>query len=249
VIALRLITIPFSHYCEKARFGLDHAGLPFEESAHLPLLAARQARRAGGGRTVPVLITEKGVVGDSTDILHFCDRHTSEERRLYPSESAEEVRALEEHFDEKLGPHVRRVAFFHALPSPAYVLDLVGKSVPWWQRLLLRTAYPLLRALLRRAFRIDAAGAARSQARIEEIFAEVASRLADGRRFLFGHRFTAADLTFAALASPVLRPPQHPRPYREALAPASLTAVQDQLRATAAGAFALRIYESLRLPS
>ncbi|HEY0715416.1 MAG TPA: glutathione S-transferase N-terminal domain-containing protein [Polyangia bacterium] len=243
---MRLVTIPFSHYCEKARFGLDHAGVAFDEEAHLPIVAARHARRAGGGRTVPVLVTDKGVVADSTDILHFCDRHARGGPPLYPPKTAAEVSALEDHFDEKFGPHVRRLAFFHALPSRRYVLDLAGEGLPWWERALLGVAYPVLRTAIERGLRIDAAGAARSAARVEEVFAEVGRRLADGRPFLVGNTFTAADLTFAALASPLLRPPEHPRPYRETHAPASLTTLQDRLRASRAGSFALQLYASFR---
>ena len=32
---MRLITIPMSHYCEKARWGLAHAGVEYVEEAHL----------------------------------------------------------------------------------------------------------------------------------------------------------------------------------------------------------------------
>ena len=36
-------------------------------------------------------------------------------------------------------------------------------------------------------------------------------RLGDGRRFLVGGRFSAADMTFAALAAPVLFPTEYRR--------------------------------------
>lgn len=29
----RLLTIPISHYCEKARWALEHAGIPYREDA------------------------------------------------------------------------------------------------------------------------------------------------------------------------------------------------------------------------
>jgi glutathione S-transferase len=32
---LRLITIPISHYCEKARWALERAGLPYREERHV----------------------------------------------------------------------------------------------------------------------------------------------------------------------------------------------------------------------
>ena len=44
---------------------------------------------------------------------------------------------------------------------------------------------------------------------MQETFDAVAARLDDGRRYLCGDAFTAADLAFAALAAPVLVPPQY----------------------------------------
>ena len=63
---------------------------------------------------------------------------------------------------------------------------------------------PILVPLIRTAFRITPDSAERSRQRVHEVFREVDKYLRDGRRFLVGDRFTAADLTFAALASPVL---------------------------------------------
>src|SRR5690348_3529366 len=50
-----LVTIPFSHFCEKARWALDHARVAYREEGHGPGLHRLATRRAGGRHTVPVL--------------------------------------------------------------------------------------------------------------------------------------------------------------------------------------------------
>ena len=62
---LRLVTIPISHYCEKARWALERAGIKYREERHVQGIHRIAARRAGGGATVPVLVTPDGVLGDS----------------------------------------------------------------------------------------------------------------------------------------------------------------------------------------
>jgi glutathione S-transferase len=49
----RLVTIPISHYCEKARWALDRAGVPYREEAHIQAVHRLATRRAGGGVTAP----------------------------------------------------------------------------------------------------------------------------------------------------------------------------------------------------
>src|SRR5438270_7830337 len=58
--ALRLITIPISHYCEKVRWALERAGMAYREERHVQGVHRLAARRAGGGITVPVLVTPEG---------------------------------------------------------------------------------------------------------------------------------------------------------------------------------------------
>ena len=58
----RLLTIPISHFCEKARWALDRAGIEYVEQPHVQLVHIFAARLAGGGRTVPVLVTDQGDV-------------------------------------------------------------------------------------------------------------------------------------------------------------------------------------------
>src|SRR4029079_8849515 len=62
----KLITIPFSHYCEKARWALDRVGVPYEELGHLPLFHYVATYPRGRQRTVPLLVDGDTIVRDST---------------------------------------------------------------------------------------------------------------------------------------------------------------------------------------
>jgi glutathione S-transferase len=75
----------------------------------------------------------------------------------------------------------------------------------------------------------------------------VAARLEDGRRYLCGDAFTAADLAFAALAAPVIVPPEYgtPLPAPDEL-PAEMAAGVRAFRAHPAGAFASRLFREER---
>src|SRR5436309_13256055 len=83
-IVARLVTIPISHFFEKARWALDRAGVDYVEQPHIQLVHVLAARRAGGGRTVPVLVTESEVIAESSAILRWADGRVSSDRRLYP---------------------------------------------------------------------------------------------------------------------------------------------------------------------
>ncbi|GIW70487.1 MAG: hypothetical protein KatS3mg102_0029 [Planctomycetota bacterium] len=245
----RLITIPFSHYCEKARWALERAGLPFREEGHPPLVHMVAARWAGGGRTVPVLVAEGEVFADSTLIVRYADRHLPAALRLVPEEAPlrAEAERLERRFDRDLGPHTRRWAYYHLLPRRELCERMLRHGVPAAERALMRSLFGPARWLMRRAMRIDPAAAARSWARIEEVFGEVQALLAGGRRYLLGERFTVADLAFAALASPVLLPAGYPVPLPALgqLPPAMREGIE-QLRARPAGRFALQLYAQER---
>lgn len=72
-------------------------------------------------------------------------------------------------------------------------------------------------------------------------------RLEDGRRYLCGDAFTAADLAFAALAAPVIVPPEYgtPLPAPDEL-PAEMAAGVRAFRAHPAGEFASRLFREER---
>jgi len=246
-VTVRLITIPFSHYCEKARWALERCNIAYEEEGHLPLFHYIANRRAGAARTVPVVIDGDTTLTDSTHIVAWADARTP--GTLLPiGDARREALALEDDFDRKLGPATRRWAYFHMLPRRD-LGHMLTRGVPRWEALALTATRPLTIALLKRGLKINAAGAERSREKIEEVFARVADKLADGRRYLAGDRFSIADLTLASLASPVLLPREHPfgLPTPDELPPAAREQVE-RWRESPAGRHAQRIYTEHRTP-
>lgn len=247
-----LITIPISHYCEKARWALDWAGVSYRESAHMQLIHWVPVRRAGGGKTAPVLVCGDRTLADSAEILDEADSLAPPERRLFPDDAAAaaEVRALQRDFDDRLGPHGRRWMYqaLHGRRDIAVAYGCTG--VPAWQRRAFPFVYPLAIWGIDRYLDITPATAAQSLLTVREVFEEVGERLGDGRPYLCGERFSAADLTFAALAAAVLMPPEYgvPLPQPEVL-PAPMAATVEELRGHPAGAFALRMFREERRPA
>ena len=244
-----LITIPISHYCEKARWALDRTGVRYREQAHLQLVHWLAARRAGGGTTVPVLVCGDRVLADSADIVDAADANAPPGRRLYPHDpgAAAEVRSLQRDFDTNLGPHGRRWMYNEMRGRRDLAIAYACTGVPPWERRMLALAYPAIVRVIDRFLDITAATAAQSEAQVRLVFDTVAERLRDERPYLCGDRFTAADLTFAALAASVLMPPEYgvPLPQPEEL-PVPMAAVVRELRGHPAGGYALAMFRNER---
>lgn len=92
------------------------------------------------------------------------------------------------------------------------------------------------------------AGAAALQ-KICHCFDEAGALLADGRPFLTGDSFTAADITFAALAAPAVGQAYAAAPGLSDATPPAMRAEIEELRAHPAGRFALRMWGEQRHPA
>ena len=244
-----LITIPISHYCEKARWALDRAGVHYREQAHLQLIHWLAVRRAGGDRTVPVLVCGQRVLADSADIVDEADAKAPPDQRLYPDDpgAASEVRELERGFDIDLGPHGRRWMYNEMRGRRDLAIAYGCTGVPAWERRALPLAYPAVIRVIDRYLDITPETAAQSKEQVWMAFDAVADRLSDGRPYLCGDRFTAADLTFATMAASVLMPPEYgvPLPQPEQL-PVDMAASVREFRAHPAGAHALAMFRDER---
>jgi glutathione S-transferase len=244
----RLLTIPISHFCEKARWALERAGLEYREERHVQGVNRVVSKRAGGHGTLPVLICEAGVLAESEAILRYADAHLPEARRLFPDQAAE-VTTLCRELDAGLGPDGRRLMYAHMLPRKDFMLEFNDVGVPRWEDRMMRSLWPVVSYWGRRELEVHDDTLEQDRPRVLSAFDAIAARLEDGRPYLFGERFTAADLTFAALIAPLLLPARYGGvlPARDKFT-AEIQSDIDALRARPAGKYALSIYDERPRP-
>jgi glutathione S-transferase len=245
---LRLYTFQVSHYAEKARWALDWKGAPYQEQRLLPGPHMRVTRRLGAKATsVPILLCDGEVVQGSSAIIDFADRRWPE-RPLTAVPDAERERSaqLEAWMDRDLGAPLRRVFYHHALPARDLVLGLFTQQGPWWGRLLYSVGYRAVADRIRRKYAINAETVAQDRQRLDGVFARL-DELLDGRRYLVGDGFTRADLTLAALAASLWKPPEHSTEWPPDDAyPAPLRALREELGRSRARDHVLRMYRDHR---
>jgi glutathione S-transferase len=112
---------------------------------------------------------------------------------------------------------VRRWGYGDVLAHPEVVVPLLTHGVPVYERIATERAFPLVRTIMKRAMAIDAGGIERSRAKLDAFFSEESAAMIEGKRFLVGDRFTAADLTLATLAAPLFGPKNYGVPVPERL--------------------------------
>lgn len=255
-----LLTIPFSPYNEKARWALDRFGVVYRERKFMPVLhipavalATRLGRHGVSDRvstrlSTPVLVTADAErLCDSHTIVRWVDdRLATPDTTLFPTEQAA---VIEREFGDGLGAHARRAAYGLGLGDNRAFVDLARRNVGWAQVRLTQALAPWMVGMISRGLRLEPDRVERSLAFIRACFDDVGRRL-DGRNYLVGDRLSAADLSFACMASPVLVPTAAEgfgavMPQRSELT-SRAAAFAEELRDTPAGRYALRLFREER---
>ncbi len=207
-----LYHLEISHYNEKVRWALDYKEIPHERRAPPPFLHIAWAFRLSRGKTLPVLVLNGKGIGDSTHIIAALEGEYPEPP-LYPADKEERRRALEleEHFDEELGPYIRRWLFHESLENlePAQFIDGALGNAHSAVKATMKATAPVGKRILQLRYGINAADAAIARDKVEAALDQVEAELQPSG-FLVGDRFSVADLTAAALLFPLVRPPEAP---------------------------------------
>ena len=146
-------------------------------------------------------------------------------------------------FDEELGPKGRRLMYVHLLDDRPLAMRFNNDGVPAWESRTMRAGFPVMERVIRRVLDIRPGIEVTDETAVWREFDFVAALLDDGRPHLCGERFTAADLTFAALSASLIVPTTYgvelPQPPAMKTPTAALV---ERARAHPAGAYAMSLF-------
>jgi glutathione S-transferase len=210
--------IDISHYSEKVRWALDYKEVDHARRSPFPgmHMAIALALTGGEAKTFPLLQLDGRTIADSTAAIAALEGYEPEPA-LYPADPEERRRALalEDYFDEQLGPHARLLPFHELLAEPDLFAEIAAQSVP----APMSKAKGLVGGYARAYTRLRwGAGSERAAldaragivAALDRLEAELAAN--GGGEFLVGESFSVADLTAASLFYPVVGPEGGPLP-------------------------------------
>lgn len=207
--------IDISHFSEKVRWALDYKRIDHVRRSPLPgtHIPIALFLTRGAHPTVPIVTIDGRTIADSTEIIAALEE-LYPEPPLYPADAEERVRALalEDYFDENLGPHARLLPFYELIQEPDLFAEVAAAAVPG----PLGKVKPVVGAYARAytSVRWGANSDADAElaregivAAMDRLDAELAQT--DGE-FLVGDAFSVADLTAASLFYPLVVPPEGP---------------------------------------
>jgi glutathione S-transferase len=206
--------LSISPYSEKVRWALDHKDVPHERRLVPGGMQTPLAVWVSRGRsyTLPAFDLDGRRLGDSTAIIAALEERFPA-RPLYPDDPGLRRRALalEDFFDEQLGPYARNLVFHEAAKDPASFDALVRLAAPTLHGALGPFAVGYARVFLTLRYRSHPEAAAQeARERIVAAFDRLEEELA-GRPYLVGDTFTVADLTAATMFYALVLPPLAPQ--------------------------------------
>jgi len=206
-----LYQFPLSHYCEKARWVLDHKSVPYRVYNQLPGPHAWFNRLRSGSPTVPVLVEHgQAISGSHAIALHL--EGLDDRARLLPRSAA--ARALLDEivhqFDDIVGPAVRRYVYGLITPNVGMFRDTFFRGYgPVARTLSVAMALPVSKVIAS-MYDVQAPSNRASPDLMRAAADRIEARLGDGSRYLLDDELSLADITVASLLGPVTGPPDSP---------------------------------------
>ncbi|WP_288385875.1 glutathione S-transferase N-terminal domain-containing protein, partial [uncultured Acinetobacter sp.] len=173
-----LYQFPLSHYCEKARWLLDHKELDYVAHNLIPGFHRAFAQLKTGQNKLPILKDDARWIAQSTPIALYLD-DTYPEHSLLRKDPAQRRAALEiDQLADELGIHVRRWSLAHALSySDEPIEIMMGEQ--GYLRQFEKFSKPILKTLVKKSYELEQDKVAQSKARLDELVLLLNDRLVE----------------------------------------------------------------------
>ncbi|MEG0196455.1 glutathione S-transferase family protein [Acinetobacter sp.] len=199
-----LYQFPLSHFCEKARWLLDHKELDYVAHNLIPGVHRAFAQLKTGQNRLPILRDQDHWIADSTKIALYLDE-VYPEHSLLRSDVQQRDLALEINAQaSELGMHVRRWGLAHTLTESAESLDImIGEK--GYLRQFEKYSKPIMKAILSRGYQLNSDKVAESKQRMDILVDVLNQRLIENHgRYFVGERLGLADIAVCSMLAPLL---------------------------------------------
>ncbi|MFM5888838.1 MAG: glutathione S-transferase family protein [Dolichospermum sp.] len=202
-----LLQFSTSHYCRKARLALGYKGISYQTENLTPGLHILRVKSLTGLTTLPVLLPLVGqtqAIADSTEICKFLESYQPEPPLFLP-DSAQQSQAamLEDWLDESIGTATRFVYYqFRAGEGKSIDPSLFSQMVI---------------KIVKEQYGINDTTVELAQKRLANALS-VLSMYWQNSDYLVGGRLSIADITAAALLSPLALIPDYRQQYPQVFA-------------------------------
>lgn len=199
-----LYQFPLSHYCEKARWLLDHKQLDYVAHNLIPGVHRAFAQLKTGQNVLPILKDREHWVADSTQIALYLDEKYPEHALLRANPNLREQALAINTLSNELGQHVRRWGLAHSLSVSDEPLEImIGEK--GYLRQFEKISKPILKRVMNKRFQLNDEKLHESQQQITRMVTELNQRLIDNDgRYLVGDRLGLADIAVCSMLAPLL---------------------------------------------
>ncbi|RFS29238.1 glutathione S-transferase family protein [Acinetobacter cumulans] len=199
-----LYQFPLSHFCEKARWLLDHKELEYTAHNLMPGVHRAFAQLKTGQNKLPILRDEECWVADSTQIALYLDEKYPE-HGLLRADPQLRTQALDINLMSiELGQHVRRWGLSHVLNEGGESLDiLIGEK--GYLRQFEKYSKPILKAIMSKGYQLDSDKVAQSKTQMQQLIEQLNEKIIEqGGRYFVGDRIGLADIAVCSMLAPIL---------------------------------------------
>ena len=242
-----LYQFPLSHFCEKARWLLDHKELEYVAHNLIPGVHRAFAQLKTGQNRLPILRDQDRWIADSTEIALYLDEVYPEHSLLRADLQQRELALEINQQATELGMHVRRWGLAHTLSQSEESLDiLIGEK--GYLRQFEKYSKPIIKALLSKGYQLNADKVAESKQRMDALIELLNQRLIENHgRYFVGERLGLADIAVCSMLAPLLEIPGTPweKEHGEVLSE-EFKKYKETLTELPIGQYVLRIYQTER---